>query len=56
MKDNSFTDISDPQALQEAAQEIQENIVQQRINYWMDRFFKKDNKAIGPAGRRRAST
>ncbi|WP_246294233.1 hypothetical protein [Desulfobacter latus] len=42
MKDNSFTDVSDPQALQEAAQEIQGNIVQRRINYWMDRFFKFD--------------
>ena len=56
MKDNFFRNISDPKALQEVAQEIQGNPVQQRINYWMDRFLKKESpeKSRKRAGRERA--
>jgi hypothetical protein len=42
MKENSFIDVSDPDALQQAAQDLQGSLVQERINYWMDRFFKFD--------------
>lgn len=42
MKDNAFTETDDPQALQEAAQQINGRLVQQRIDYWMNRFFKFD--------------
>jgi len=42
MKDNAFTDVSDPDALNQAAKEIDGKLVQQRIDYWMNLFFKFD--------------
>jgi hypothetical protein len=44
MKGNAFMDVSDPDALQNIANDIRGKIVQQRINYWMNRFFKFDKK------------
>ena len=40
MKENAFTDVSDPDALKQAAKEIDGNMIQQRIDFWMDQFFK----------------
>ena len=42
MKDNSFTDVSDPDALNQAAREIDGKLIQERIDYWMNLFFKFD--------------
>jgi len=42
MKENAFTDVSDAAALQQAAKEINGKLVQQRIDYWMNQFFKFD--------------
>jgi len=42
MKENAFTQVSDPEALNKIAQEIDGKLVQQRINFWMNRFFKFD--------------
>jgi hypothetical protein len=42
MKENAFTDVSDPDALNQAAKEIDGKLIQQRIDYWMNLFFKFD--------------
>jgi hypothetical protein len=42
MKDNAFTDVSDPDALNQAAREIDGKLIQERIDYWMNLFFKFD--------------
>ena len=42
MKGNAFTDISNSGALNQAAKKIDGNMVQQRINFWMNQFFKFD--------------
>ena len=42
MKENAFTQISDPDALNQIAQEIDGKLVQERINFWMNQFFKFD--------------
>jgi len=39
---DEILETDDPQALQEAAQQINGRLVQQRIDYWMNRFFKFD--------------
>ena len=40
MKENAFTQVSDPDSLNQIAQEIDGKLVQERINFWMNRFFK----------------
>jgi len=42
MKDNAFVDVSEPEQLQKIANKIQGDLIKQRINYWMDRFFRFD--------------
>ncbi len=42
MKDNAFTAVSNPDALNQTAKEIDGKLVQQRIDYWMNLFFKFD--------------
>jgi hypothetical protein len=42
MKENAFTQVSDPEALNQIAQEIDGKLIQERINFWMNRFFKFD--------------
>ena len=42
MKENSFIDVSDPNSLQEAEEALQDNLVQERIDYWMNQLFKFD--------------
>jgi len=42
MKDNAFTAVSNPDALNQAAKEIDGTLVRQRIDYWMNLFFKFD--------------
>lgn len=42
MKDNAFAWIEDPDELQQIIQSIDGKQVQERINYWMGRFFKFD--------------
>ena len=42
MKENSFIEVSDPEKLQEVAQSLQGQVIQERFDYWMDRFFKFD--------------
>jgi len=42
MKENAFTDVSDPDALNQAAKEIDGKMIQQRIDFWMNQFFKFD--------------
>jgi hypothetical protein len=42
MKDNAFVDVADVDALDTAAKDIQGKVVQERITYWMDRFFRFD--------------
>ena len=42
MKENTITYVSDPAALQQAAREINGRLIQQRIDYWMNLFFKFD--------------
>lgn len=49
MKDNSFTNVSDPKALQEVAQEIQGNTVQQRINYCLSAIASADKGSTNRA-------
>ena len=48
MKENSFTHVSDPDALNQAAKEIDGKLVQQRIDYWMNHFFKFDKGKFAP--------
>ena len=40
MKENAFTHVSDPDVLNQIAQEIDEKMVHEKINSWMNRFFK----------------
>jgi len=42
MKGNAFVDVSDSKILDNIAQEIDGSLIKNRINYWMDRFFKFD--------------
>ena len=42
MKENAFTAVSDPEVLNQLAREIDGKLVQQRIDYWMNLFFKFD--------------
>ena len=42
LKDNAFVDVEDPEALQKAAECLDGRAVLNRINYWMDIFFKFD--------------
>lgn len=39
-KDNAFVYVSDPDALQKIAQQIDGRLILDRINYWMNSFFK----------------
>ena len=41
-KDNAFTSVEDPDILQDIANSIDGYTVRNRINYWMNRFFKFD--------------
>lgn len=43
MRGNAFTSVSDPDTLQTVAKAISGSMVQQRIHYWMNRFFKFDH-------------
>lgn len=40
MKDNAFVDVGDPSVLDIYAREITGTLIQSRINYWMNRYFK----------------
>ncbi len=40
LKENAFVSVDDPQALQQAAQSLDGRAVLNRINRWMDLFFK----------------
>jgi len=40
MNDNCFTQVDDPQALQQIAQELDGRLVMERIEYWMNIFFR----------------
>lgn len=42
LKENAFVDTDDPEALQKAAQSMDGRAVYNRINYWMDIFFRFD--------------
>lgn len=42
MKENAFTDVSDPDVLNQATKEIDGQMIQQRIDFWMNKFFKFD--------------
>ena len=42
LKENAFVEIHDPEALQKAAQSLDGRAVLNRINYWMNIFFKFD--------------
>lgn len=42
MKENAITDAFDPDAVNQAATEIDGKMIQQRIDFWMNRFFKFD--------------
>ena len=42
MKDNAFTVVENPKRLQEIAESITGRQVQDRIDYWMNRFFRFD--------------
>lgn len=41
-KENAFVDVSDPRQLQQAAEQINGRMVQQRIDHWMNLFFRFD--------------
>ena len=41
-KDNAFVHVSEPDTLQKLAQQIHGRLILNRINYWMNRFFKFD--------------
>ena len=43
MKGNAFTSVSNPEILQKAAEEITGRMIQDRIHYWMNCFFKFDH-------------
>ena len=43
MKGNAFTSVSNPEVLQKVSEEITGRMIQQRIHYWMNRFFKFDH-------------
>ena len=42
LKDNAFVEVEDPEALQKAAESLDGRAVLNRINYWMNIFFKFD--------------
>ena len=42
MKENAFVDVSEPEIIENIAKELDGRLINDRINYWMDRFFKFD--------------
>ena len=42
MKDNAFIDVENPEIIEEINRSLDGKTVLQRIDYWMNRFFKFD--------------